>query len=279
MKYNIVNCRSIFNLPKMTVKETCWKEHIPFAFFLIEILQPKIFVELGVYKGGSYNAFCQAAQNMKNSTRCYGIDTWSGDDHTGYYDQSVYRQLYEYQQKNYSKFSSLLKMPFNKALSQFTDGSIDLLHIDGYHVYEAIKQDFEDWLPKMSRQGVVLMHDINYYGLDFGVWRLWDELAPRYPSFAFRHSSGLGILAVGPEVKTEFLEFLQEANRNPFYQMFFLRLGNSIADISIPSSANDVADPQPVPEIHLPDPGLSRKIISTVKQLLRKNIKKSNGHD
>ena len=31
----------------------------------------------------------------------------------------------------------------------------------------------------------------------FGVWRLWEELAAKHPSFAFTHGHGLGIIGVG----------------------------------------------------------------------------------
>src|SRR5437868_5968526 len=37
-----------------------WHMHLPFAYHLIRELKPKVFVELGVYKGESYFAFCQS---------------------------------------------------------------------------------------------------------------------------------------------------------------------------------------------------------------------------
>src|ERR1700760_1482815 len=37
-----------------------WREHIPFAFLLIDLLRPATLVELGTYYGDSYCAFCQA---------------------------------------------------------------------------------------------------------------------------------------------------------------------------------------------------------------------------
>gem|GEM_PF-1265991 len=219
---------SIFTLPKRVKPPYSWVEHIPFAFFLTGSLKPKIFVELGVYVGNSYNAFCQAVSLLKTATQCYGIDTWRGDEHTNFYDESVYNELFAYQQREYPEFSFLLRHSFDDMLESFEDNSIDLLHIDGFHTYEAVKHDFENWLPKVSNQGVVIFHDTEVRDHDFGVWRLWEELAQTYPSFNFKHGYGLGVIAVGTQVPQEFLNFLQVANQEPFYRELFARLGHYI---------------------------------------------------
>ncbi len=218
----------IFTLPKTVKPPYSWIEHIPFAFFLISTLKPKILVELGVYIGNSYNAFCQAVSLLKTGTQCYGIDTWQGDEHASFYDESVYDELFAYQQREYQNFSSLLRMTFDEAQSHFADSTIDLFHIDGFHTYEAVKHDFDNWLPKMSDQGVVIFHDTEVRETDFGVWQFWEELAQTYPSFNFKHGYGLGIIAVGSKAPQEFLNFLQTANQEPFYQGLFASLGHHI---------------------------------------------------
>ena len=76
----------------------------------------------------------------------------------------------------FADFSSLLKMRFDEALPLFSDGSVDLLHIDGFHSYEAASHDLNSWLPKLSENAVVLLHDTHEIAPGFGVHTLWAEL-------------------------------------------------------------------------------------------------------
>jgi hypothetical protein len=133
-------------------------------------------------------------------TRVSGVDHWQGDFQTGDYGEELYQSLKTYHDGKYAEFSTLIRSSFAEALGAFGDGSIDLLHIDGLHTYEAVQGDFASWLPKMSRRGVVLFHDTTVLERQFGVWKLWEELTGRYPSFSFAHGYGLGVLLVGAEV-------------------------------------------------------------------------------
>jgi hypothetical protein len=221
----IANHPIIFNTPKRLIEVSSWITHSPFAFFLISILRPKVVVELGVFSGQSYAAFCQAVRTLKLDTQCYGIDTWKGDVQIGEYGEEVYEEFSNHNQKEYGEFSQLLRMTFNEALTNFKDGSIDLLHIDGFHTYDEVKNDFESWLPKMSPSGVVVFHDTFIKDLDFGVWKLWEEISQKYPSFEFVHGYGLGVAAVGKEVNKDFIEFLREANAGGYISKLFSALG------------------------------------------------------
>lgn len=171
-----------------------WVDHLPFGFDLVEALRPETLVELGSQAGLSYFAFCQSVKAHNVPARCFAVDTWQGDDHTGSYDDSVYEEVLAHNEAHYATFSSLLRMRFEDAVSRFDDESIDFLHIDGFHTYDAVAADFLAWYPRVRPGGVVLFHDVRARIHDFGAWRFWDELRERHTTFTFQHGFGLGVL-------------------------------------------------------------------------------------
>jgi hypothetical protein len=187
----------VFLEPDRLVPPASWLEHIPFAFWIVDALRPETLVELGTHTGNSYAAFAQAVRELGCPTACYAIDTWEGDPHAGFYGENVFEEWRAYHDRQFSAFSRLIRARFDDALLHFADGSVDLLHIDGYHTLDSVQADFDVWLPKMSARGVVLLHDINVRERDFGAWQLWDRLKQEYPSFTFLHGHGLGVLGVG----------------------------------------------------------------------------------
>ena len=172
-----------------------WIGHVPFAAWVIKELSPNIFVELGTHTGNSYFAFCTAVSESDLPTKCFAVDTWKGDEHAGSYDEGIFIKVNTHNQDYFAGFSRLLRMTFDEAISYFSNETIDLLHIDGLHTYEAVLHDFENWLPKLAPGAVVLFHDTNVRERNFGVWKLWEELKKRYPdNMEFFHSHGLGVL-------------------------------------------------------------------------------------
>jgi Methyltransferase domain len=190
---------------------SAWHAHVPFAHWLVQELQPRIIVELGTYYGVSYSAFCEAVIHGRLATRCYAVDTWLGDEQAGYYGENVFQNFRQFHDLRYSGFSQLLRTTFDEALPYFAPGSVDLLHLDGLHTFEAANHDYHHWFPKLSSRAVVLFHDTNVREHGFEVWRLWEELRQTRPSFEFLHGYGLGVLVVGDAAPSSIVDLCTAA--------------------------------------------------------------------
>ena len=233
-QYQALALRSMFWKPDyLDPSGSAWVEHLPFAFWVVEALHPGLFVELGTHNGHSYFSFCQAIKRLGLNTPSYAVDTWRGDDHAGHYDEAVFQQVSSYNQSHYREFSSLLCCTFDEAVARFADGTIDLLHIDGFHTYEVVRHDFETWLPKLSNKAVVLFHDTNVREGSFGVHKFFSQISKNYPHFEFIHGHGLGVLGVGANqssmLSTLFECYSHQPSRNIVYELFS-RLGSYCHD-------------------------------------------------
>lgn len=191
--HNIIEAASF--TPRSLLPPNAWVGHLPFAAWVIQQVCPEIFVELGTHSGNSYFSFCQSVAQNKIPTRCYAVDTWQGDEHAGEYEERIFKGVDAHNQALYAQFSRLMRMTFDEAVSFFSNESIGLLHIDGLHTYDAVRHDFETWLPKLAPDAIVMFHDTNVRELNFGVWQLWEELKQEYSChMEFTHSNGLGVL-------------------------------------------------------------------------------------
>lgn len=228
MKYNELLSLSSF-IPERIVSPGGWVGHLPFAYWLVGITKPQIFVELGTHSGNSYLTFCQAVKATKSNTRCYAVDTWKGDEHSFLYSEDIFDEINTYHNPLYSSFSTLIRATFDDALGQFADESINLLHIDGLHTYDAVKHDFETWLPKLVPGAIVLFHDISVYERDFGVWKFWSELCERYPyHLSFQHSHGLGVLQISDDPAKTMNWLIPKSEEQNIIFNYFTGLGLSM---------------------------------------------------
>jgi hypothetical protein len=227
---NPLDYSAFLSSPQRIARPHWWLQHVPFAMFLVNLAQPKLLVELGTHTGTSYCAFCQAVKELFLDTQCYAVDNWQGDPHEGYYGNEILENLKAFHDPLFGRFSNLIQTTFDDAVHLFNDQSIDLLHIDGYHTYEAVKHDFETWLPKMSSHGIVLFHDIAVRKQDFGVWKYWAELKENFPTFEFVHGMGLGIASVGSDLSGEIGKlFSMTKDQATIFQEFFFYVGSKLS--------------------------------------------------
>lgn len=215
---------------------TAWLKHGPFAMWIVRAAKPKMVVELGTHFGYSYFSFCEAVKDAEIATSCFAVDTWQGDEHAGFYDKTVMESV-ERENRKYINFSRLLRKTFSEALRDIEDSSIDILHIDGRHRYEDVKDDFESWQGKLSKSAIVLFHDTEVVRPDFGVKRYWSELQKTHDTFNFEFQNGLGVLFWGDEHNAD-IKKLRKSCQDQLFCQLLNNLFLQYSDLNILRSKN-----------------------------------------
>ena len=203
-----------------------WAGHRCFGYDYVSNMKPDRIVELGSYYGCSSFAFLQAIKDNGLDTAFYAVDTWCGDSFTeNDYREDIYGA---YKQINDACFggqnSRMIRKTFDEACDDFIDGSIDLLHIDGSHNYDDVKNDFTRWRRKVSADGVVFFHDVGrdlLFGEPMGSHLYWLEIKELFPwTLEFSFSNGLGLLFFSEE---RYRQFGQMVDMDHYQQLLNLQ--------------------------------------------------------
>ena len=176
----------------------------------------------------------------------------------GKFDEELYLEISGYMTATYPNIATLVRKDFSEAAASFADKSIDLLHIDGTHTYEAVSNDFHTWFEKLSDRAVVLFHDVNVNventgpaSVHFGVRKFFDSMKDAYPHFEFLHCWGLGVLIVGKQAPAEVMELVALA-RAPEFAAYFKQKG-AIVSKQFESMAVELPQHSPYADSHAPE--------------------------
>jgi hypothetical protein len=167
---------------------TAWTDHCIFAAELVKLLEPDIVVDLGVDEG--YSTFSFAAYNVG---KVYGVDIFQSDSRNNYKEtiNKVIKSQFEISEKYNVNNIQFVPSSFTD-LCKVWNKEIDILHIDGLHTAESVKEDFENWSKFCHSNSVILFHDVLYYYETVG--KLFLELDGY--KILREQSAGLGILTV-----------------------------------------------------------------------------------
>ncbi len=206
-----------------------WSGLRPFVYDYLCNIRPSTVVELGTHYGCSAFCFMQAMQDEVPDTRLTLIDTWEGDPFTIHdYRDDVYGSFRRVMETCYPGLPvRVLRERFSDAAGRFERGSIQLLHLDGSHLYREVRRDFEDWYDKVSEDGAIFLHDVTAEkdGHLLGSGVFWKELQGAFPyTVTIPCSCGLGILAR----QERQIDLLRTAVRDPGYQRRYERENEEI---------------------------------------------------
>lgn len=238
LAFNPLDIPAIFFEPERMLLSRPESEHLPFIACAISLLAPRLILELGIGNGDSYAAICQTAKEQGLQANCYGIaDSQEAQDLAAIAElrrlqkqQAYYRvhsKIIEIASREVMAEPEILSqrpgrmVNLNEALGHFSQGSIDLLHLNQLPAGRSAAQVLSDWRDKLSPRAVVLIQGqstrIDHSG----------------PQFQFEHGNGLTVWALGHEVPLEFQEFLARAMAEPEkMRRFFERCGRQLVQRS-----------------------------------------------
>ncbi len=142
-----------------------------------------VCAELGVYRG----EFSASILEIIKPKELHLVDPWEvGNDKNGVGGYGFIEHTAYATDEDYSFVTGHFKKEINSklvvihrkysydAVASFPDNYFDFIYIDSCHLYDAVKCDLRDYLPKLKEGGLMCGHD--YVDVNnFGVIRAVDE--------------------------------------------------------------------------------------------------------
>jgi predicted O-methyltransferase YrrM len=150
---------------------------------VVEGKRPKCLLEIGTAAGGTLFCFSKLAPD---DATIISVDCPEGDM-GGYPEWKIpfYKAFAKPGQQQYLlREDSHEEATLQKVKEILKGKPIDFLFIDGDHLYEGVKKDFEMYSPLVGKGGVVAFHDMAPHGYE-GVRTLWNEVKGDYHSQEF----------------------------------------------------------------------------------------------
>ena len=152
----------LFNLRTFLPLDCCAAElgvlHGDFSKQILDVIKPKTFYLIDPYSISE----SRYGTSLTSLTTAYSND----EDYS--------KILKRFECEITTKQVSIIKKMSYEAVIDFPDQSLDFNYIDASHLYKDVKQDLNDWLPKLKPHGLMCGHD--YIESDtFGVIQAVDE--------------------------------------------------------------------------------------------------------
>lgn len=138
---------SLFWRPKYLADEPVLG-HVPFLFWLAEVTRPRLIATLGLGRGTAHFALAQAAERLGLEATCCAVEAAGAP---GLAAAAAYNAA------TYGDVSRVIVADPAGAAGRFPAGSIDILLVQLPPAQETEARIVEDWLPRLSRSGVLVL--------------------------------------------------------------------------------------------------------------------------
>ena len=148
---------------------------------LVETLNPKTIIEIGVADGGSLKFW---EQLLPENGLLIGVDIC---DSVRWDYRNSDRRIHLVEGDSRSTETIL------KVKQLLSGASIDFLYIDGDHGYEYVKTDFLNYSPLVRSKGLVGFHDISLHETHEGPTRFFNEIEGKKDALEIQPDMGTGV--------------------------------------------------------------------------------------
>lgn len=183
-------------------RDGTWSESPRGAAWLIQIVSPRLLVDVANPFGAYYRELCRAVQRQGLATQCYAVTGIDADVRTQSIDSNG-------SEAEFASFSHAIRGDFVSAVDAFPDGSVDLLLLPVPEMSDSLAELLSIWRTKLSASGVVVVHGLAVSALhDAELVRMTEV----YASLAL--ASDAVLLAVGPSMPSALAAVFEDENSN-----------------------------------------------------------------
>ena len=152
-----------------------WNGNSPVYYELVAETHPTTILEIGSWKGQSTNSLAKACIKKGLTTKIYCIDTWLGalefiENERLYGSQWDRMLIHGYPSVYYQFLSNMIHNDILEMIEPIPSTSenavpyvpnAELIYIDGQHTYKGVKEDLNNYWPKLKKGGIMFGDD--YY--------------------------------------------------------------------------------------------------------------------
>jgi len=146
-------------------------------FEIVEKYQPETCLEIGTFGGRSMVAIALALKKLGRGI-VFGIDPWkveacvegsNPEENNQWWSNVPWQKIIASYFDKLQEFDVLgyvahFRKHDTECLGYFRKSSIDLIHFDSNHSQEVACRTVKDWWPKLSKNAVIIMDDIDWSG-------------------------------------------------------------------------------------------------------------------
>lgn len=204
-------------------------QHTPLYLWLVDALQPKSIVDIGLVDGSSYFAFCQAVRQLKLSCQCLGVFACPSREPVGIGNRD---EITTYSFTHYSDFSRISDIS-DLPQTETEVAEIDLLHISNCLDDVTLETKVAPLISRLSSTCVLAIVGTNDTKLTARWKRFLDQLRDQFSIFEFSHGAGL-LVSGKAQSLTEPLSALLAGKVDDktvrLIRSLYCRLGQSVVD-------------------------------------------------